>query len=163
MDKKLFWRGFITGAIAFALLSVLAYNSFLVEPDISLNEVSVENLEGEKIALTSNIGKPLVVNYWATWCAPCKKEFPYFNEVKQQLGADVNFVMISDESTEKIKKFSTSNPYTFQYLKSDKKLATYGINALPTTYFYNASGILISKHTGELDIETLKTYIEKIK
>lgn len=121
------------------------------------------NVNGQKTKLTSFSGKPLVVNYWATWCAPCIKEFPYFNEVKQQLGEDVNFIMISDESLEKVNTFSSSNSYTFNYLKSEKNLSEYGIYARPTTYFYNSDGILVTKHTGELNVELLKSLIAEIK
>ncbi len=163
MNKGFFWRGFGAGALAFILVTVLVYNKFVVQPDVSLNQIEVQNLNGGKTELTKYIGKPLVVNYWATWCAPCIKEFPYFKEVKQQLGDDINFIMISDESIEKINKFSTSNSYTFNYLKSDKNLSEYGINARPTTYFYNSSGILVTKHTGEISVEILKNLIEKIK
>lgn len=163
MNKVFFWRGFITGAIAFILVIVLVYNKFVVQPDILLNQIEVQNLSGETVNLDQYIGKPLVVNYWATWCAPCIKEFPYFNEVKQQLEGDVNFLMISDESTKKINTFSTSNPYTFNYLRSNKNLSEYGINARPTTYFYDSNGALVTKHTGELNVKILNKLINKIK
>ncbi len=163
MKKGFFWRGFIIRAIAFIFLIILAYNKFLVQPDISLDQIEVQGLNGNKIELADYEGKPLIINYWATWCAPCLEEFPYFNEVKQQLGSNVNFIMVSDESIERINKFSASNSYDFNYLRSDNKLSEYGINALPTTYFYNSSGILVNKHTGELDIEKLKELIGEVK
>ena len=163
MNKGFFWRGFFSGAMAFILLSILMYNKFIVQPDISLDQVKVENLNGDKELLSNYIGKPLVVNYWATWCAPCIKEFPYFEEVKQELGDTVNFIMISDESLDKIINFSETKPYSFNYLRSTKNLSGYGINARPTTYFYNSKGELVLKHTSNLDRESLKELIDKIK
>jgi len=163
MNKGFFWRGFFSGAMAFILLSILMYNKFIVQPDISLDQVKVENLNGDKELLSNYIGKPLVVNYWATWCAPCIKEFPYFEEVKQELGDTVNFIMISDESLDKIINFSETKPYSFNYLRSTKNLSEYGINARPTTYFYNSKGELVLKHTSNLDRESLKELIDKIK
>ena len=163
MVKKSFWKGFTTGGILCILSIVFVFYKFTARPDISLNQLEVYNFNGDKVELNKDIGKPLVVNYWATWCAPCIKEFPYFEDVKQELGEDVNFVMISDETLNKIIKFSESNPYSFNYLRSNKSPREYGINGIPTTYFYNAQGELITKHAGNLDIKSLKELIEQIK
>ncbi|QKX07023.1 TlpA family protein disulfide reductase [Aquimarina sp. TRL1] len=163
MNKKSFWIGFTVGGFLFVLTVIVLYFKFVIQPDISLNQVEVSNLNGTKVELNEYLGKPLVVNYWATWCVPCIKEFPYFEEVKKQVGENVNFIMISDESLAKITKFSESKPYNFKYLKSVKKLSEYGINTRPTTYFYNAQGKLITKHTSNLDSESLKKIIEKIE
>jgi thiol-disulfide isomerase/thioredoxin len=163
MNKKSFWIGFASGVVVFLLTIALVFTQFVVQPDISLNQVETQNLNQEKIDLTDFIGKPMVVNYWATWCAPCLQEFPYFEEIKQELGDEVNFIMISDESIDKIQIFSTSNPYTFNYLQSPKNLSEYGINARPTTYFYNSSGELTTKHSGSIDTKKLKELIEEIK
>ena len=165
MINKSFWKGFTVGVIVFIITAVIIYNKFIVSPDISLNQLEVQNLKGNSIELTQYQGKPLVVNYWATWCAPCLREFPYFEEVKGRFDGDVNFVMISDESIEKITSFSNSKPYSFNFLKSTKKLSEYGINetiALPTTYFYNAQGELIVKHTSDLNVESLTELIKRI-
>jgi len=137
MIKKSFWKGFIVGGTVFIITAVIIYNKFIASPDIVLNLIEVQDLKGNNVELTKYEGKPLVINFWATWCAPCLKEFPYFEEVKQRFGNDINFVMISDESTEKIISFSNSKPYSFNFLKSVKKLSEYGINentSLPTTY-----------------------------
>ena len=163
MNKKSFWKGFAVGGLLFILLiSAISYN-FIVQPDVSLNQLKVSDLNGNKVNLTEFIGKPLVINYWATWCAPCIKEFPHFEELKKQAGENVNFIMISDESVEKINKFSKSKPYTFKYLKSEKNLEEYGIIARPTNYFYNSKGNLITKYTSNLDVSKLTELIEMIK
>ena len=163
MNKKSFWKGFIVGVLLFVVTALIVFLKFAVQPNISLNQVEVSDLNGNKVELNKYLGKPLVVNYWATWCAPCIKEFPYFEDVKQELGDDVNFVMISDESLEKIVKFYESKPYSFDYLRSIKNLSEYGINTRPTTYFYSAQGELITKHTSNLNSESLKKIIEEIK
>jgi len=166
MVKKTFWKGFTMGCIILITTAVILYSKFIVSPDIALNQLDVQDLKGNNIELTEYQGKPLVINYWATWCGPCLKEFPYFEEVKQRFGNDVNFVMISDEAIEKIISFSNSKPYSFNFLKSSKKLSEYGLNeitALPTTHFYDAQGNLILKHTSDLNIESLTELIERIK
>mgnify|MGYP005997240403 CR=1 FL=1 len=130
MIKKSFWTGFITGGIIFIIIATIIYNKFVVSPDISISQLEVKDLKGNNVDLTLYKGKPLVINYWATWCAPCLKEFPHFEEVKNRFTNEVNFIMISDESLEKITSFSNAKPYSFNFLKSDKKLSEYGINEL---------------------------------
>jgi thiol-disulfide isomerase/thioredoxin len=166
MIKKSFWKGFTVGGIILIIIAVIFYSKFIVSPDISLSQLELKDLKGNDIELTTYQGKPLVVNYWATWCAPCLKEFPYFESVKKRFSDEVNFVMISDETIEKITSFSTSKPYSFHFLKSSKKLSEYGLNemtAIPTTYFYNAQGDLIATHTSDLNIENLRELIKSIR
>lgn len=166
MNRKSFWKGFLTGgflALLFILVLGLTLYRMAVQPDVSLSEFELYNLEGEPENLKKYVGKPIVVNCWATWCAPCIAEFPYFEKVKQELGDDVTFVMISDETEEKIAQYSNTNDFTFTYLRSDKTFEKYGILARPTTYFYNAQGELVTKHTSKLDTESLKEYVEKIR
>ncbi len=74
--------------------------------------------------------------------------------------------MISDETIKEITDFSNSNSYSFNFLKSSKKLSEYCLNeitALPTTYFYNVQGNLIIKHTSDLNADSLSELIQRIK
>ncbi|MCC7331938.1 MAG: TlpA family protein disulfide reductase [Flavobacteriales bacterium] len=163
MNKKSFWKGFVTGSIAFVILIVVAYLNFFIQPDITLDQIKAQDLKGKEVSLTKYIGKPLVVNFWATWCSPCINEFPHFEDIKKELGNDVQFVMISDEAPNKIISFKDSKNYSFTFLKSNAKLSEYSIYSVPTTYFYNANGTLVKKHTGGLDTESLKEYIHGIQ
>jgi len=87
MNKKYFWIGYVTGCFVFILTAGIALHSFTSQPDITLNQVMLENLAGEKEQLSNYLGKPFVVNYWATWCKPCIAEFPDFEELnKEQAG-----------------------------------------------------------------------------
>jgi thiol-disulfide isomerase/thioredoxin len=160
MNRKSFWKGFAIGGIILIITLTFFYFKLFTLRDISLNEVEIVNLNGEKIELTEYIGKPLVINYWATWCAPCLKEFPYFEEVKKQYGDEVNFIMVSDEDIDKIKKFASKKDYTFKYLMSPKNLSSYNINTIQVTYFYNSKGNITTKHKGSLDEKTMKSLIE---
>ena len=163
MSKKSFWKGFAIGCVLGVITAVVFYVKVVIQPDITLSQIEVYDLEGNKEDLKDYIGKPLVVNIWGTWCAPCRKEFPHFEEVKQEVGEDINFVMISDEKPEKIAEFSRANPYTFTYLRSDKMFSAYGINARPATFLYNAQGELIAKRTGGMEGKTLRKLLEKVR
>lgn len=163
MHKNNFWKGFISGLITFILMAYIGVNKMVKQADISLQQLEVQDLKGQKTEWSNYTGKPLVINYWATWCAGCIKEFPHFKEVQEQMGNSINFIMISDESIEKISKFKESKSYSFNYLKAINSLGNYGIHILPTTYFYNASGNLVKKYTGTLTSKRLKQLIAEIK
>jgi thiol-disulfide isomerase/thioredoxin len=160
MDRKFFLIGFLAGIIGFVGLVGLVYMKFVVQPDISLASMQLQDLDGKAVNNMSFVGKPLVVNYWATWCGPCLKEFPLFEQAKTTLGDDVKFVMVSDETPDIVKPFKANNSYTFNYLLSTKEL---DISARPTTYFYNARGVLVSKVVGSIDEKSLLDNIQKIK
>jgi thiol-disulfide isomerase/thioredoxin len=162
MNKKMLRQMFAFSGLVLLLSVVFIYFKFFVQPNISYNHVKVNDLNGNKVDINEYLGKPLVVNYWATWCGPCIHEFTHFQEVKNELGESVIFIMISDESIEKISTFSQSKPYDFIYLRSSKNLSEYGIYIRPTTYFYNSKGELINKYTSNLDSNTLKEFIKEI-
>ena len=171
MDKKIFKIGFIVGGVIAIIIASVIYfkvSKYTEEmskqlEDIALNEVEVYNLNGDTVSLNQYNGQPLIVNFWATWCGPCIRELPHFEEVKKELGDEINFVMISDERTNKIAKFIDSKPYSFPFLKSKIDLSAYGITSIPRTYLYSSQGKLITKHAGSLDAKKLKKLIEEIR
>lgn len=93
------------------------------------------------------LGKPLVINYWGTWCVPCIREFPAFDRIKKVWGTKANFIMVSDEGTQLIQSFKDKNPYRFTYLRTLKGFEN--INVRPTTFFYNKNGELIVQNLAE--------------
>jgi thiol-disulfide isomerase/thioredoxin len=162
MDKKTFWLGFATGVLLLILSGFYFYNKIFDQEGYDLDQLKVETLEGEKVTLESYNDKPIVLNYWATWCAPCLKEFPDFEEIKKEYGDKVNFIMVSDESADKIRKFIDKNPYSFTFLRTDTKLSEIGIIARPVTYLYNNEGKLVSQYVTQLDADGLRKMIEAI-
>jgi len=81
MHKKYFFRGVASGAvIAIALIGFLYFN-FFVQRDLALDQIEVYDLQENKKALSDYKGRPLVVNFWATWCKPCIQEFPNIDTV----------------------------------------------------------------------------------
>lgn len=145
-----------------AIFSVLACKNIQDQPNISLDQIVIQNLKGEKVDMNDFKGQPLIINYWATWCAPCINEFPYFEEIKEELDGKTTFIMISDQSLETIKSFLEKKSSSLTYVKSEKSLSDYQIDVLPITYFFDSSGKLISKHVGSIDKITLKNYISQL-
>lgn len=159
MNKKSFWTGFLTGICLTSITLFLVIRSFIVQPDISLNKMKVEDLNGNQVKISEMLGKPIVINYWATWCAPCRKEFPEFEVVKKKYGNKVTFLMVSDETTQLIQKFKDKNSYSFNYLRATNGFEE--VNSRPTTFVYNKKGELMTKHTGTLNANELTEILKK--
>jgi thiol-disulfide isomerase/thioredoxin len=125
MQSKInFKSGLFTGSVLGILLLVFGYYTFQKITtkaediaNIDLYQFEYVDLDGKNISLSDYQGKHLLVNFWATWCAPCIKEFPVLNEAHQLLKEDFIFVMVSDQSINKIKAFTETKPYSLYLSK----------------------------------------------
>lgn len=131
-------------------------------PQINMDGISLVDLEGKVIDNKQFLGKPLVINFWGTWCGPCREELPNFENARKTYGDNIYIVVVSDESPETISKFKSENSYEFFYARSLKPLHEFGLPSVPFTYFYNANGKLISKQKDALSEEELNRLIKKM-
>ncbi len=119
--------------------------------EISKQEISFVDLNGIEVQLSDFKGKKLLVNYWATWCGPCKKEMPALLNAQELLKeSNYVFLLISDESIDKISKFKIKTNYDFNFLKLKGSIEMLGIYSLPTTYIYNEKGKKIKEIVGSV-------------
>jgi len=123
-----------------------------------LPELSVRRLDGSMVALQSWRGKPLVVNLWATWCPPCRREMPALGAM-QARRPDVDFVFVNQgESAPAVQRFLASQGLRMENVVLDapgQLAARTGSPGFPTTLFYDAQGRLRFRHVGELSEATL--------
>ena len=126
-------------------------------------DFTVENSEGEMISLSSLEGKPVVLNFWASWCPPCKSEMPDFQKAYETYGEDIQFVMVnltdgSRETKETAKEYIDEQGYTFPVYYDVNMEAAYAyyVSAVPATYFINAEGKIVAAGRGMLDGESLE-------
>ena len=139
-------------------------------PVITAPDFTVYDAEGNEVHLSDYFGKPIVLNFWASWCGPCQMEMPDFQEKYLELGEEVAFLMINmtdggRETVQTASEFIASKGYTFPVFYDTMGMAAgvYGAYSLPTSYFINAQGHVIARAVGAIDGETLQRGIDMIR
>ena len=137
--------------------------------NIQAPDFVITDTDGNKVYLSDFIGKPIVLNFWASWCGPCKMEMPDFDEKYKELGEEIHFLMVnmtdgSRETVDVAKAFIEEQGYTFPvYFDTEMDAAiTYGVTSLPTTYFIDADGYAVAQAMGAIDGATLQAGIDMI-
>ena len=126
-----------------------------------LPEFALGNLAGEPQSITSWPGKPLLINFWATWCAPCLREIPLLKQLQTSNDA-LQIVGIAVDRRDPVVTFAETMQFNYPILigQSDawEAAAAFGVNvyALPFTIFTAPDGSVLGVHTGELHPEHLE-------
>ncbi|WP_419151463.1 TlpA family protein disulfide reductase [Aeribacillus alveayuensis] len=122
-------------------------------------------LNGETKKISDFQGKKVILNFWATWCPPCKEEMPEMQKLYEDYSDEIEIVAVnftaSESNQEKVKQFIENNGFTFPILLDPKNKANSGYEVLtyPTTYFLNEDGIIQDKVVGQM---TKQYLMEKI-
>ena len=183
MKKKDSWIIIVLGLALLFIIAIAAYeqlsDKFL--PEQGTTEETTEqqkylapdfivyDAEGNEVALSDFRGKPVVLNFWASWCGPCKSEMPDFQEVFEEYGGEVQFLMVnltdgSRETEESALQYIADNGYSFPvYLDSELIAAReYVVNSVPRTYFIDEEGYLVDSIYSAITKEYLINGIEKL-
>ncbi len=125
-------------------------------------------LDGTPVTLPGvqrQAGRPMVVNLWASWCPPCRREMPMLAQAQQERD-DVAFVFVNQgESARKVTTFLQRESLALDHVYRDPNMSfgqAVGAMALPTTLYYDADGMLIDTHFGELSRATLERSLERL-
>ena len=118
-------------------------------------DFTVTDALGNEVKLSDFRGKGVVLNFWASWCGPCKSEMPHFQEAYEEYGEDVHFLMVNMSSAfgdtqEDAQEILTDGGYTFPVYYDTKAECAYGygVSGIPMTFFIDDEGNIVSGKSG---------------
>ncbi len=130
-------------------------------------DFSMLDAEGNAVRLSDCFGKPIVLNFWASWCPPCRAELPAFDALYAEYGDRVQFLMVdltdgSRETQADAAAFIREQGYRFPVYYDTKLegMQAYQLSAIPVTILIGADGAQAASHSGAMDEETLRGYLE---
>lgn len=129
----------------------------------------LKNLEGEKVALSDYKGKGVILNFWGTWCNPCKEEMPdlnRMNKIYHSKGVEVLTVHVKD-SPQQVKQFFSELHEEVELMValdgSGDVMRAYNANDLPNTYVIDKNGIIKAHHKGQMSRVDIKKYMDMVQ
>ncbi|MGE7769425.1 peroxiredoxin family protein [Viridibacillus arvi] len=133
-------------------------------------DFELETLEGKKVKLSDFRGKKVILNFWATWCPPCKAEIPHMQKYYEKYAEEDNFEIVAvnltsyKESVKYVKKFVKTYEMTFPVLLDTKgeQMDAYEIYVVPTTYYLDTKGVIQKKVRGPVDQDSMRESIKAL-
>lgn len=127
----------------------------------------VKSIEGQTLRLVQLRGRPVIVDFWATWCVPCRASLPDLNAMQARFGSRGLVVVglsVDDGDAQQVRRFAKRMNLRFPVAMADERVMDlYGpIRSIPTTFFINRSGLVVRRVVGYVDTETLQEYVQEI-
>jgi peroxiredoxin len=131
---------------------------------VKATDFKLKDLNGKEVSLSDFKGKKVLLNFWATWCPPCKAEMPDIEKIYQET-KNSNLVILAvnlGEDKQTVKSFMDKNKYNFNILLDSEQAAAikYNIVSIPTSFFIDENGTIISKKIGPMNIDEMKSYLK---
>lgn len=157
-------RSIVSVSTAFVLLLAACGSSGGDGTGERLPDVPIERLDGSATISLSDIRGPAVVNLWATWCAPCRREIPDFEAVHRARGDEVSFVGINiGEDADRASEFLDGIGVSYdQFLDDQGEVVTaLRTTAMPVTIVVGSDGRVSTRHLGPMDQDDLNRAIDR--
>ncbi len=128
---------------------------------------ALTSLEGKKVSLADYKGRPVLVNFWATWCGPCKVEMPWFEEFRKQYAAQgfeiLGLTDDADAGKELIAKVAGKAGVSYPILLTDGKVQTAygGLDVLPMSFYVDRNGVIVEQTAGLGSKDQIEANIKK--
>jgi len=139
--KRYFW-------IIVTLSLLLGLQSCSNPYSVNFKGLTLKTLDGKDVDLSDYEGKKIFLNFWATWCGPCRAELPSMAQAQQALGDDYVFLLVSDEAPETLISFKNKTRLPFTYLHKPTSIKMLGIFSIPQTYLINSKGEVVHDLSG---------------
>ena len=126
------------------------------------------DMYGNRQYLSDFFGKPIVLNFWATWCPNCVVEMPYFQQLYEELGNEIHILKINlldgqRETREMVDQFIADHGLSFPiYFDAGDGAFEYGVSFIPMTFFIDADGYAIASSQGAVDSDILRRGLETV-
>lgn len=135
-------------------------------PKTKAIDFKLKDLNGKEVSLSDFKGKKVYLNFFATWCPPCKAEMPEIQKLYDET-KDSDLVILAvdlGEDNETVNSFINNKKYTFNVLLDSNNVVAqkYQITSIPVSYFIDKDGNIVDKHLGGMTIEDMKNYINKL-
>ena len=152
--------------ITAATLALLAFAPFAASAR-QAPSFNVRTLEGRPLRLAELRNKPVIVDFWATWCGPCRASMPHLSSMQsryQKQGLTVIGMSVDDGGPANVRKYANHLGVKFTLaMANDDVLDAYGpIRSIPTTFFINRKGDIVRRVVGYIDGETMEDYVKEI-
>ncbi|MCC7461247.1 MAG: TlpA family protein disulfide reductase [Gammaproteobacteria bacterium] len=148
-----------------ALLAFTGGAAAALKPGDALPQFARTDLEGRPVRTTELRGKLVLLNFWATWCAPCREEIPVFSRWQKTYGGHgLRVIGISmDDDAASVREFLQQVPASYPIVLGDAKFAAQlgGVLGLPLSYLIDAQGRVIARHQGAVDLPELEATIQE--
>jgi len=170
----------VFAALCIAILAMVASGRYIDRARIRQNspllvgdvrglpapDFELASLDGKKVKLSDFRGKAVLLNFWATWCPPCKEEMPWFVDLQKKYGNNglvVIGVALDDTEAPKIAQFVSEMGVNYPILLGTNKVSDqYGsVDFLPTTFYINRDGKIVGKGTGLLGKDEVEQNVQK--
>ena len=150
LQEMLKKEGISDNLIAQKVDSILAMENQIVQ---AAPDFKVKTIEGKEISLSNFKGKVVVLNFWATWCAPCKREIPLLNQLVEKFSnrKDIVFVALTTDSKTRVENFLKTQEFKYlQAFAHGEIFKKYKVSAIPTHYIINKEGKIVFRMVGSL-------------
>ena len=122
------------------------------------------DLDGEEWSLASLRGEPVVLNFWSTWCGPCKYEHPLLLQAAREV-PEVTFLgVVYSDTADNVRRYLARAGTAYPHLldPGGRAAIDYGVGGVPETFFVGRDGTIVHKQVGPLDPPTLRTMLDRI-